>query len=168
MSVAYQAAEIVALAADRQSWVKAAGDALRAVADTAMGFATTVHGVVAAPTGTALAAYIPIVSPDESLQIGIVADDASARILVRALLQMTPTEELTDAVIVDAFGEVANMVAGMTKAAMSAWTGLVALGLPMVIHGWVAPSDGVVLDCLSARVGDATVTVVIARSRRSR
>ena len=153
---------------DPAAWVTAARKSLEAVATTALQLPTILLGAVPAPTAAAIGAYIPVMSPGEPLQIGIVADEASCRHIARALLQMSPEDELSPGDAADAFGEIANMVAGLTKAAMSAWIGLVGLGLPMVIHGWIAPSESIELDCFGAELGTATLTIVIARSRRRR
>lgn len=153
---------------DPLAWATAACESLTSVAATALRLPTSLLGEVAPPTGNVIGAYIPIMAPGESLQIGIVADEASCHQLARALLQMSGDDELSSGDAADAFGEIANMVAGMTKAAMSQWIGLVGLGLPMVIHGWVAPSESIALDCRGAKLGAATLTIVIARPRRRR
>ncbi|MCX5746754.1 MAG: chemotaxis protein CheX [Proteobacteria bacterium] len=150
------------------SWATVACESLTTVASTALLLPTTLLGPVAPPSGDVIGAYIPIMTPGESLQIGIVADPTSCGRLVGALLQMPPDEEVSPDDVPDAFGEIANMVAGMTKAAMAAVSGLVGLGLPMVIHGWVAPSDGLELECMGAEVGSATLTIVLVRRRTNR
>lgn len=150
------------------AWADAACASLVAVATNALQLPITTDGEVAAPTAAAISAYIPVMAPNEPLQIGIAADQTSCSQLARALLQLGPDDELGADDAADAFGEIANMVAGMTKSAMSPWIGLVNLGLPMVIHGWVAPSDSIELDCRRATIGASTLTLVIARPRRRR
>ncbi len=153
---------------DSPAWVDAACESLTTVASTALRLPTVLLGPIAAPTGTSIGAYVPVMTPSESLQIAIVADEASCQQLARALLQMSADDEISAADVADAFGEIANMVAGMTKAAISSHIGLVGLGLPMVIHGWVAPSDGLEIDCVAAMVGTTAITVLVVRPRQRR
>ena len=146
-------------------WSTAAREALETVASTALEMPTHALGAVPAPAGASLCAYIPVMTPGESLQIGIVADDASSMALVRALLRMPEPEALSSGDVADAFGEIANMVGGVAKAAMSSQIGLVGLGLPLVTHGLPAASDNIELDYEGIEVGSARVTLVVARRR---
>lgn len=49
------------------------------------------------------------------VMLGVVADDLSGPALARALLGMQPDEEIDEADIDDALGEIANMIAGGVK-----------------------------------------------------
>jgi hypothetical protein len=151
---------------ERTVWAESASESLVRVATTALGLPAEALGPAAAPTTASLGAYVPVMTPDEAIQIGIVGDAESCLRVARALLQLADGDELGDADVTDAIGEIANMVAGMTKAALAPRIGVVALGLPMVIHGWVAPRDGLELETIACRVGDATISVVVLRPRR--
>jgi hypothetical protein len=59
----------------------------------------------------------------------VTTDLATAHELARALLGMNPDEEVSDADLVDAFGEVANVVGGNVKALLPSQG---TLGLPQV------------------------------------
>jgi hypothetical protein len=149
---------------DPGAWAAAASTALEAVAATALQRPVVILGSVPPPATIAVGAYVPVLAASGSLQIGVVADEASCISLARSLLQMSPADDaLSPADVADAIGEIANMVAGLAKAAMSSRIGLVALGLPMVINGSVTPRDSIALDCIGARLDTETLTIVIVR-----
>lgn len=147
------------------AWAAAVGSALEQVASTALELPVTRIGAVGAPEGPVLGAYIAVLTPGESLQIGIVADAASSETLVRALLRIAESDELAPGDVPDAFGEIANMVGGVAKAAMSVQFGVVGLGLPLVTTGLIAAREGIELGYEAVEVGAARVTLVVARSR---
>lgn len=149
-------------------WMLAVQAACEVVASTALGTACTGFHPATAPTTAGLSAYVPILEPQASIQVGIVCDDESGRGLARALLQFGPDEALSRSDVADALGEIANMVAGAAKAGMASSHVTISLGLPMVVHGWVEPSGHALLECTSTSIGGAPITLVIIRSPTSR
>lgn len=61
---------------------------------------------------------------------------AAAAAIARAMLALGPDDDLTDEDVVDALGEVVNVVGGQVK---SLCAGENHLGLPLVSHGMVLP-----------------------------
>jgi len=154
--------------ADRCSspWMRAAQEAAVVVAETALGLANAVFTPVAPPKSAFVCAYIPVMIPGGGLQIGVLADPASSRILAAGLLSGGPEDELSEGDIADAIGEIANMVAGTAKAARATTSTVVTLGLPLIVHGWVGSNDRTEIECASASIGGATLTIVVLQSRQ--
>jgi CheY-specific phosphatase CheX len=84
-------------------------------------------------------AYVPILSGNYSVHVGVVSDASGCAALARALLGMGPDEALTAADVHDAVGEIANMVAGGVKSKVTARGAEAQIGLPIFIHGHIEP-----------------------------
>lgn len=140
------------------AWMAAAQDALVKVAESALGARIGGFDAVVLPS-TSLAAYVPVMTPGEALHIGIVVDDHAALVLARCLLDAGDGGELSQDDVADAIGEIANIVAGAAKAAMSPTSGLIALGLPILLRGQLARSDQA--ECTQTTIADAVVTLVV-------
>jgi hypothetical protein len=157
-----------AVAATGGAWMAAASDALAIVAETSLGGPVSWRGDAPGPREATLAAYVPILAPDGALHVGVVVDGAAGRELARALLQEPSGDGLTPTDVADALGEIANMVAGAAKASMSSAMGLVALGLPLIVHGCIAPSADTAIECARAEVAGVPLTLVVMQSRATR
>ncbi len=69
----------------------------------------------------------------------IAADSVSAAHVTRA---MTMSEDVDDAAARDAFGELANNIAGVLKSRYADVYGKISMGLPLVVSGRIQPVDG--------------------------
>jgi hypothetical protein len=119
------------------------------------------------PTGMA-GAYIPLLAEDQTLQLALVATPAGCAALSRLLLGMGADEDVSDADIADAVGELVNIVAGGVKQRMqdpdrSAGGGL-RLGLPVFIHGYVQPTQQLEVSLAAVRFGDVEACLMALRS----
>ena len=119
------------------------------------------------PTGMA-GAYIPLLAEDQTLQLALLASPAGCADLSRLLLGMEPDEEVSDADIADAVGELVNIVAGGVKQRMQGSPGQgsasLRLGLPVFIHGYVQPTQQLEVSLASARIGDVEAHLMALRS----
>ncbi len=84
-------------------------------------------------------AWVDVHGPAEG-RVLLSTEETTAEDLARALLGLEPTETVSDADLVDAFGEVANVVGGNVKALVADPH---ALGLPVVDR--TPPEPGVTL-----------------------
>jgi hypothetical protein len=118
------------------------------------------------PTGMA-GAYIPLLAEDQTLQLALLATPAGCADLSRLLLGMGPDEEVSDADVADAVGEVVNIVAGGVKQRMADavpnGSGL-RLGLPVFIHGHVQRTQQLEVSLASVRLGDVDAHLMVLRS----
>jgi CheY-specific phosphatase CheX len=112
-------------------------------------------------------AYIALVGPTDSMQIGIVSDGAGLKTLSGFLLGMEPAEsaELGQSEVADAMGEVINILAGMVKAKQAETNPSLNLGLPIFLDGKVEPRPQQVLGFLPIRVAEVHARVVVICNR---
>ena len=89
----------------------------------------------------ALSAWVLVVGPWTGSLV-LTCAPATAAALARAVLRAEDDEQLTEEDVVDALGEVANVVGGNVKALLA---GPSSLGLPRVGHGMEAPTGQLVL-----------------------
>jgi hypothetical protein len=130
------------------------------------------------PTGMA-GAYIPLLAEDQTLQLALLASPAGCADLSRLLLGMEPDEDVSDADIADAVGELVNIVAGGVKQRMQGprkietgkigtgeigTGGSLRLGLPVFIHGYVQPTQQLEISLASARIGAVEAHLMALRS----
>ena len=125
------------------------------------------------PTGMA-GAYIPLLAEDQTLQLALLASPAGCAGLSRLLLGMEPDEDVSDADIADAVGELVNIVAGGVKQRMQGpgktgtgkigTGGSLRLGLPVFIHGYVQPTQQLEISLASARIGAVEAHLMALRS----
>ena len=159
-SIETPAAATVAVA----DWVMAMADA-----STALALSLGIDGVELLgwhdipPTGMA-GAYIPLLAEDQTLQLALLASPAGCADLSRLLLGMEADEEVSDADIADAVGELVNIVAGGVKQRMQQVAPGVRLGLPVFIHGYVQPTQQLEVSLASARVGAVDAHLMVLRS----
>jgi len=80
-------------------------------------------------------ALVPLISNEESIQIGIISSLAGCEKLGRAFLGLTPEENITEEDIDAAIREIVNILAVQTKAMMHKGTNVSKMGLPIIIKG---------------------------------
>ncbi|MCD4813617.1 chemotaxis protein CheX [bacterium] len=89
------------------------------------------------PWNNTIGAYIPIISRDYSLQLGLVSTEDGCNTLARALLKRSPDELLCAEDMADAIREVVNIICGMSKAKIEGDVSNSTLGLPIFIEGHI-------------------------------
>jgi CheY-specific phosphatase CheX len=108
---------------------------------------------------------IALVSDSASVQLGIASTKEGCQALARALLAMDPDEEdLPEEDVADAIGEVANIVAGQVKSAMSDTDASLRIGLPLFVQGKVDYSDEVESAVADLNIGPVPVTFIVLKS----
>ena len=145
------------------SWQQAAIEVVTSIGTDVLAFASCSS---AQPIGElaleSQGAYVPILSGDHSLHVGVVSNEAGCHVLTRALLGMEPDEDVSSDDVRDAVGEIANMVAGGVKTKIVALGGEAQLGLPIFIRGHIEASS--VSQCMISQLTfdniEVKVTVV--------
>jgi Chemotaxis phosphatase CheX len=133
------------MSVELDGWLHAAADAAAEVASGPLGISHTAWRVVPASTlpNGLWGAYIPLLSPqNESLQLALLAGRDTCERITRALLGMSDDEAPeSDNDIIDAVGEVTNLVAGGLKARLEGKAD-VRLGVPLALSGREFPDAG--------------------------
>jgi hypothetical protein len=109
-------------------------------------------------------AFIPLIGPNESVQIGLVSTPEGCLVLARALLQGGPELEVTPADMADALAEAANILAGFVKRNIQDAVNPVQLGLPLYVNGHLETSDRVRAAVTHLKVGTIEAAVVVLRA----
>lgn len=109
-------------------------------------------------------AFIPLIGPSESVQIGIVSSPEGCRSLALALLQSGPEAEIAQSDVSDALGEAANILAGFVKRAMQDHVNPIQLGLPLFVNGHLETSDRVRAAVSHVQLGPIRAALVVLRA----
>ncbi|MFZ5445333.1 MAG: chemotaxis protein CheX [Myxococcota bacterium] len=109
-------------------------------------------------------AFIPLLSADESIQLGLVSTPEGGRKMARAFLQMGEGDELSNADLADALGEATNILAGFVKRNMQPHLARVQLGLPLYVNGHLEMTERVRALVTHLKMGDIPLAVIVLRS----
>ncbi len=148
------------LSADQ--WLNVAAVSFCKVAATSLSMAGKVEA--RCPTGLQ-GAFVPLVGTNDSVQIGITADRPTCQVLARRMLQMEDHEVPSDHEVRDALGEIANMVAGMSKASRPDKNRDLALGLPILFEGVVNTTDATSIQSIQVDLAGTPVAVTVIHSK---
>ena len=108
-----------------------------------------------------------ILSPNNSVHLGISATPAECRALARALLGLRHEEPLSERDAVDGLSEVMNILAGKVKASMAGRDGHLELGLPLFVPDAIRPSGGAEAVTAEAKLGPVGCTLRVYRNKRA-
>lgn len=147
-------------------WRNAIDGAAREIAQLALSFP---GAVVGDPVGLERAtqmigAHIPLVGGGQAFDLALVSSPDGCQALSRAILCMAPGAALRDAEVADAVGEIVNMLAGAVKRRLAQGAEL-ALGLPLFLHGYIQPTDRLLVIVLPIQLGAIDTMVLIAGQR---
>ncbi len=109
--------------------------------------------------------YIPVVSDNSAVHIGVVSNKEGCVELTRMLLGMEPDEELSQDDVTDAMGEVVNILAGAVKTVLAEAFSNLILGLPIVIDGRLVTTEQQVHYRATAKLGPAEIELLILLER---
>lgn len=109
--------------------------------------------------------FISLASENDSVQIGLVSNKEGLELLAKSMLGMTPEEEIAQADITDAVGEIINIVAGGVKRRLNEQAGGMKLGLPMFIDGKIAQGGSQELACANLNLGNIPAHLLVLRKK---
>jgi Chemotaxis phosphatase CheX len=113
-----------------------------------------------------IGAHLPLIGDGHAYDLALVASPESCRALARAILCMAPDAPVRDAEVADAIGEITNMLGGGVKRRLlGASAGDLLLGLPIFLHGYIEPTDRMIVTCLPTKLGTIATIVLIAGHR---
>ena len=118
------------------AWLGAATEAFAEVASSTLGMDTTLVGTPRSGYPTDGSGAAVAIIGDSPMQVGLFGSDASCQALARALLGTSPDDrDLPESDLVDALGEIVNIMAGSMKTRLQ--LGTAKLGLPLYLKGHV-------------------------------
>jgi hypothetical protein len=112
-----------------------------------------------------IGAHIPLVGGGQAFDLALVSSPEGCRALARAILCRSSTDALRDAEVADAVGEIVNMLGGSVKRRLSGQRAELELGLPIFIHGYLQPTDRMMVIALPTRFGEIDTIVLITGQR---
>lgn len=149
-----------------QEWVKTFHRAADEFARASLRFDPKAGPAAPAEAGEP-GAYITILSPHNSVHLGLSASPARCRQLARALLGLRSDESLSEADMVDGMSEVMNIIAGKVKASMAGKDGQLSLGLPMFVQAPIRASAGLEAAEMDAKIGPVDCKLRVYRRQRA-
>lgn len=132
------------MAVDLTGWMNDVSAAAQTIAASALGVQEMAwqHLPQAEVPGNLCGVYIPLLTEQYALHLGLLGQHAACSHLAKALLGMSSDESIADdSELFDAVGEIVNMMAGEVKARVADNTKL-SLGVPLALAGKVFPSAG--------------------------
>ena len=145
-------------------WLDAAVIAVEETAEMALACrATRVAGSCAELDGACCGSHIAMFSNAGSLQVSLISTPQGCATLGRELLGMATDEgELEGADLADAFGEIANLVAGNIKLQLNDKVSGLSLGLPVFISGQIRRQRGGQVQSTRLDIGSVPARVEVA------
>jgi hypothetical protein len=145
-------------------WRTAVAGAATEVATRALSFP---GAIVQDPVGiersaALIGAHIPLVGGGQAFEMSLVSSAEGCEALTRAILCMAAGPALREVEIVDAVGEIVNMMAGGMKRRLAGHGAHLALGLPIFVRGYLQSSDRLGVIALPIRFGPIDTMVSIA------
>lgn len=108
-------------------------------------------------------AFIPLLAPEESVQVGLVSTPDGGKAMAKKMLQMDATEEISQGDLTDALGEATNILAGFVKRNMQDHL-KVHLGLPIYVNGHLEMTERVRAAVTHLKMGEIPLAVVVLRA----
>lgn len=120
-------------------WLDELISAAEEVATSALGFEVSTLVNKDKPSNEDLrGSYLAMVGDEQTVQLGIAVKPEDSIPLARALMCMEPEDgDLSDEEIIDALGEMVNILAGGLKTRMDGRAPPMVIGMPLVMQGHV-------------------------------
>jgi len=149
-------------AQDLDRWVGSIGETMTETSELlGLGTCTPREALDGLPSGLA-GAHMSITGSTGAIHLGVLAPLAAHQQIAKRMLAMEiEDEDLPVGDLADAVGEIANIIAGGVKSALSEWDDDLRLGLPVFIEGNIERSAGVAARTLRFDIDGAQVSVVV-------
>ncbi|HZR79899.1 MAG TPA: chemotaxis protein CheX [Candidatus Binatia bacterium] len=142
-------------------WAAAAAAVTGELSESMLGLGEhEVLGPVERPDRELCGAYLPMHTTEGALYVGILSDTSGIRALANALLGEDLDAEIAEPELIDAVGEVANIVGGQMKSQVPNG-GTAQLGLPIFAWKPVETPSGAQQRALRLRLGSVNATIVV-------
>jgi len=146
-------------------WADALVSATNELATTSLGYEEdTIISTISDLPDIPMYSLVALAGDDTTLQIGMAATPEDCMELSRTLLGMEPEdEELSEQDLVDALGEIVNVLAGGVKTRMAHVAASMRIGLPIVLKGTVNVSKSTDVSATLIRWDAAEAQLVLLR-----
>ena len=114
--------------------------------------------------GVHCGAFVAVVGPSESVEIGFASSRETCVEFTRALFCMEPESDPVEDDIADAVGEITNMLAGGVKTAMAGLVPGCRLGLPVFFNGHIGVSRRHEAKVIEVMLGKHPALLLIVRN----
>ena len=151
-----------------ETWNDAAFEALEELVESVLGWEIFSKGearLEAPPKEPG--AFITLISDQNAVQVGITASINGCGSIARALMCSEEDETLSTSDMIDALGELVNILAGSMKTKMSDKDSHLQLGLPVFVDGFVEGSPNVESLVTPIRAGEINGHAVLLRRRQA-
>lgn len=146
-------------------WLDATVDAAKETAETMLGYETVTTIEMSDGWPDKLSgSYIPLVSEEYKLQIGLISDSMGCSELAEKLLGMEPPSKED---IADSVGEIMNMIAGGVKNRVNDRATSLKIGFPIYVVGSIHVSDNMEKAIAEVRFDNTKAKIVILQLRNS-
>ncbi len=151
---------------DLTEWLEAAAESAREIAAGPLGVrSTTWDDRARSMPDNLYGVYVPLLTEVMALQLGILAARDVCTKLARSLVGTDGADVLeTDEDVLDAVGEVTNMIAGGVKVRLAARHNI-NVGIPLALRGRVIPSTSSQSLSRVMRMDDSHVWLVMTGTR---
>jgi CheY-specific phosphatase CheX len=147
-------------------WLEATVASATELAKTSMGFTTSrVVGKWDELPEDMAGSWVALVGQGVGVQVGIASSLDGCYGLARAFLRLGDGDEIADDDVVDALGEMANVIAGGVKRRMAKLDPSTRLGLPIVVRGRVELGDRLAPAVAEVNMGKITAHLIVLCER---
>lgn len=148
-------------------WMKHLADATEELATTMLGMVECpiIEEKVILDQDVLSQSFVALVGDDTMVNLGITVKENDAQGVAKALFAMEPEDEdLPPEDVVDALGEIINIVAGSVKTRVHDSLPALKLGLPMVTKGTILPGSKSQSNAIKVRLGAQDLILVVVKS----
>ena len=154
---------IITKQTDSKSWLDALVAATNETSDQFLGLGDIrVIATTDSLPEMATAGFVSLVGDSSAVQVGIAASADGCQLLAKSLMGMTDEDEdLPHSDVIDALGELANIVAGGVKGRMVDTGETMLLGLPLVLDGTLQVTDRQKVLCAECMIGSIQAHLLV-------
>lgn len=144
-------------------WATATSEATQETAETMLAFekVEVVNEKVEWPEKLS-GSYIPLVSEEYKLQIGLVSDTDGCNKLTEQLLGMEPQSKED---VADSIGEIMNMIAGVVKNKVNDKVEGLKIGFPIFVIGNIHTSENMERAVIDIKMDDVCSKIIVLQLR---
>jgi CheY-specific phosphatase CheX len=149
-----------------QNWLKDFEKAFFATAESSLNLTDGKRLEKSASTSPSseTGAYLPLLSGDEEIIVGLGCDPATCQALAKAFIQADESEALSPEDVADSVKEIINVAAGLLKTEAAKQNRPLKLGLPFFLEGSIRPTENQEVSNTDVLLGGFRVKLQVMRT----